>query len=96
MNAKTMFWPRVTYSIEPSFERGRFVEMDWDQQFGRYYAHIQEGLGQRRLRISDEEASHLLEQVRSLKLPAVIEDSSVFDGTSYALSIGAAWTVCYK
>ena len=90
-----MFFPRITYSIRPSFEEGSWCEFNPKGDQGNYKVHVQVRYAQGTVRLRLDQMRFLVQAVSDLRLPALPSDGGL-DGTSYSLRIGVAPSVTYE
>jgi len=83
-----MLWPRIAYSIEPSFEDSSWCEFTPKREDGTYTVHIQVKYAQRQIRLPSERMAPIARAVRDLRLPPLVGGGGL-DGTMYSLTVGA-------
>jgi len=88
MKTNDMDYPRITYSVRPSFEGDIDVEMNWNHDQSHYDVHIKEGISQRHITVSQEQVQELLAAIASLQLSAPKKALWGLDGTTFSLTIG--------
>ena len=82
-----MLWPRIRYSIEPSFEDGSLCEFNPKGEDGTYTVHIQVRYAQRQIRLSSDVMAPIARAVSDLRLPPLAGGDGL-DGTMYSLTVG--------
>ncbi len=90
-----MLWPRITYSIEPSFEDGSSCEFNPKGEDGTHTVHIQVRYAQREIRLSSERMAPITRAVSDLRLPPLVGGDGL-DGTMYSLTVGALNSIKYS
>ena len=83
-----MLWPRIAYSIEPSFEDGSWCEFTPKGEDGTYTVHIQVKYAKRQIRLPSEQMTPIARAVNDLRLPP-LAGSDGLDGTGYSLTVGS-------
>jgi hypothetical protein len=90
-----MLWPRIAYSIEPSFEDGSLCEFNPKGEDGTYMVHIQVRYAQRQIRLSSEQMASIVRAVSDLRLPPAAGGDGL-DGTIYSLTVGTLNSIKYS
>ncbi len=88
MKTHDMDYPRITYSVRPSFEGDIDVEMNWNSDQSRYDVHIKEGVSKRHITVSLDQVQELLAAIATLQLSAPKKAVWGLDGTTFSLTIG--------